>query len=418
MNSSGAQDFTQRLLAWFDCHKRPMPWRETTDPYAIWISETMLQQTQVATVIPYYHRFLEKFPTLAALAGAELSEVLALWAGLGYYRRAKNLHAAAREVVERFSGVLPQTVEELMTLPGIGRYTAGAVASIAFQKKAPVLDGNVSRVLARILKIQKDIALPAVSKELWSVAGGLLTGKAAVRPGDFNQAMMELGATVCLPQNPRCDECPVCQMCEAANAGVQNELPIKTKKSPTPKIRRIALVIHRNTQKSATKSRRGAGGEVLLMQRPMGGLWEGMWEFPAMEVSEKIWAEMAETGGRISLPLRNSGKRRFNWKSRIADEVRQRLGICVELDDWQVAIGHQLTHRLMEYQVLRGRNLVSSGEIRLPTCDGGRYQAFRWVRWRDAAGMPMGRIAGKIAEAAGVEGPGSEKKLGRIGLIK
>src|SRR4051812_9532582 len=198
------------LLDWYDTvhQNRGMPWRQTRDPYAIWLSETMLQQTQVETVKPYYARFLERFPTIEDLAAAPLEQVLALWAGLGYYRRARHLHAAAQHVVEKHGGELPSNVDLLMDLPGVGRYTAGAVGSIAFGLPAPVVDGNVTRVLSRLTAYDKDVGVPANVEFLWNVAGQVVAGSAS-RYGDVNQALMELGATVCTPASPKCDSCPV-----------------------------------------------------------------------------------------------------------------------------------------------------------------------------------------------------------------
>ena len=212
--------------------KRDMPWRKTRDPYAIWLSETMLQQTQVETVKPFYHKFLQQFPTIADLAAADLQEVLKLWAGLGYYRRAKHLHAAAQEIVEKHAGKVPTSAAQLLTLPGVGRYTAGAVASIAFKEPVSVLDGNVMRVLARLTVLRDDIAQPQVKKQLWFIADSLVVGPPPTdRPGDLNQALMELGATVCTPANPCCLLCPLKGFCGAFEAGLTASVPFKSPKA-------------------------------------------------------------------------------------------------------------------------------------------------------------------------------------------
>ena len=189
------------LLAWYDANRRDLPWRRTSDPYAIWVSEAMLQQTRVETVIPYYERFLARFPDIESLATADLDDVLGEWAGLGYYSRARNLRRAAQVVVEDHNGRLPDDIEGLRSLPGVGRYTAGAVASIAFDREEPIVDGNVARVIARLLDIGENIKNPDVERRLWKVAGELARGK---RPGDLNQSIMELGATICTPRSPRC----------------------------------------------------------------------------------------------------------------------------------------------------------------------------------------------------------------------
>ncbi len=259
------------LLEWYDrvSKNRDMPWREMRDPYAIWLSETMLQQTQVETVKPYFARFLERFPTVLALAEAELDSVLAMWAGLGYYRRARHLHAAAKIMLERHGGGVPETVEELMDLPGVGRYTAGAVASIAFGAAVPVVDGNVMRVIARLTGFDGNIADPKNAAYFWEVAGEIVRGVTTEtrrhegtkgheaqkggkektdhesritdhdsgRYGDVNQAMMELGATVCVPAKPACLICPVREFCRAFEEGRQGELPVKGKKKAVPEVR-------------------------------------------------------------------------------------------------------------------------------------------------------------------------------------
>ncbi len=252
----------EALLAWFDRHRRDLPWRRTRDPYAIWVSEVMLQQTQVATVIPYYERFLARFPTVAALARARLSDVLGSWRGLGYYARARALHRAAAEIARR--GAMPRTAEALRELPGFGRYTAGAVASIAFGERAPVLDGNVARVLARYAAIEDDIRAPNVRERLWALADRLVP---ADRPGDFNQALMELGALICTPRGPTCLLCPVSATCEARKRGLVDRIP-----APRKVRARIALSL------ASALVRRGE--RVLLARRAERGLFGGLWELP------------------------------------------------------------------------------------------------------------------------------------------
>jgi len=257
------------LLCWFDRHRRDLPWRRTRDPYAIWISEVMLQQTQVRAVIPYWEGFLARFPDPRALALAPLPDVLAAWRGLGYYARARNLKAAAEEICARFGGELPRTSEELRTLPGFGRYTAGAVASIAFGEASPVVDGNVARVLSRAFEIEGDSADRARDAELWRIAGELVHGE---RPGDFNQALMELGATMCRPEAPSCLLCPIRGQCRALAHGRVDELP-----PPKKRPERIALHLA-----VAAWTRRG---RWLLGRRQDGGLFGGLWDLPSIPVA-------------------------------------------------------------------------------------------------------------------------------------
>lgn len=252
------------LLTFFDTSARPLPWRRTRDPYAVWISEVMSQQTRVETVIPYYDRWLERFPDIAALAAAAEDDVLKAWEGLGYYSRARNLHAAARLLRERHCGALPDSYDALRALPGVGDYTAGAVSSIAFGGRHAAVDGNVRRVLSRLL----DHPAPP-PRLLRDVAGRLVPTD---RPGDFNQALMELGATICRPRAPRCSRCPVASHCAARTAGTQEERPRPRAATPVP------------TFDMATAVVRTLDGRLLIVRRPRGGLLGGMWCFPAAEL--------------------------------------------------------------------------------------------------------------------------------------
>ncbi len=265
IDATRAARIRRKLLRWFDREQREMPWRGTSDPYRIWISETMLQQTQVATVIPYYERFIDRFPTVRSLAEAKIDDVLSHWAGLGYYARARNLHAAARAVVETFGGRLPETVDELTTLPGVGRYTAGAVASIAFNKQTPVVDGNVARVLARLFEIGEDVRTDPGREQVWDLADRLLPRK---RCGDFNQGLMELGATICLPgESARCLLCPLRDDCAARESGRVADLPVRTRPVAVQSETHVVAAIERE-------------GRWLFVQRPSDGLWGGLWEMP------------------------------------------------------------------------------------------------------------------------------------------
>ena len=278
-------NFVPALLAWFDAHQRPMPWRaragQTPNPYHVLLSEAMLQQTQVATVVPYFLRFIDAFPTIDALARANEQQVLRLWQGLGYYSRAHNLLKAARMVVERFDGMVPRTVDELLTLPGVGRYTAGAIASIAYDTHAPILDGNVVRVLCRIDALRRDPRDKAVQFQLWARAESLLPD---CRTGDFNQSMMELGATVCTPKNPSCLICPVRQMCRAQASGIQDRIPPAKQTKPLKAERRWVFCVQR------------CDGKYLIEQRPPIGRWAGMWQFISVEAAtDTITPAVAQT---------------------------------------------------------------------------------------------------------------------------
>jgi A/G-specific adenine glycosylase len=253
------------LLVWWDKNRVALPWRGAADPYAVWVSEVMLQQTQIATVIPYYERWMAALPSVTALAAAPLTQVLKLWEGLGYYSRARNLRVAAQMVVDKYNGRIPTTAKELQKLPGVGRYTAGAIASIAFNEPTPVLDGNVIRVLARLFDLAEDVTKTAVKNHLWGLAADQVPPK---RPGDYNQALMELGQTICLPAAPRCHECPIADPCLARQRGTQLERPVKPPRAAIPHYDVAAGVIWREDSR------------LLIAQRPLDGLLGGLWEFP------------------------------------------------------------------------------------------------------------------------------------------
>lgn len=260
--------FQDDLLYWFEREQRILPWRKNRDAYRVWVSEIMLQQTRVEAVIPYYERFMERFPTTGDLAEAELEEVYKYWEGLGYYSRARNLHSAVQEVQEKYGGEVPNTPEAIHALKGVGPYTAGAILSIAYGLPEPAVDGNVMRVLSRILLLEDDIAKPATRKLFEAIIRVII---ARHNPSFFNQALMELGALICIPRSPRCERCPVAVHCRARAAGIQSELPVKTKaKQGRIEQRAIALI---------GKS----DGTWLIRRRPETGLLANLWEFPHVE---------------------------------------------------------------------------------------------------------------------------------------
>ncbi len=330
----------------------------------------MLQQTQVETVIPYFHRFLERFPTIEDLAAAPLGDVLKSWEGLGYYARARNLHKTAKVIVDKWQGAWPRTVEGLMALPGIGRYTAGAIASLAFDVDAPVLDGNVIRVLCRLFAIERDPKDARVRKDLWAVAESLLPRSAGIpmsaarhrdavpwgTAGEYNEAVMELGALICTPRNPSCGACPLVKACEARKRGLQDQLPIKSKRKPLPHYDVTAAVIRRN-------------GRILIAQRPWGSRLGGLWEFPGGKV---------EPGETLPQCLRR--------------EIREELGIRIKVGKPIISINHAYTHfkitlHAFECEFISGRPQAL------------QVQDFKWVRMSEFKRYAFAKTDLKIISA-------------------
>jgi A/G-specific adenine glycosylase len=274
--------FQKRMLAWFAAHRRELPWRKSRDPYRVWVAEIMLQQTRVAAVMPYYERFLARFPDIESLAHAKQEEVLKLWSGLGYYSRARNLHAAAKEIAEYYAGQFPRELEGALALPGIGRYTAAAVLSIAYDAPLAVLDGNVARVLARLDALRGDLRLPARWKSLAATAQALLAPQAT---GDWNQALMELGETICTPQSPDCESCPVARWCRARAEGLAEEIPAPRRRRAPVRMTIAAAILRDPRGRTVLVRDPGAHDDVVFSR---------MWQFPAVEVARHARAELAQ----------------------------------------------------------------------------------------------------------------------------
>lgn len=328
------------LLRWFDASKRDLPWRRTRDPYRIFVAEYLLQRTRVASGAPYYERFLERFPDVRSLAAASEDEVLRAWEGLGFYRRARNLHQAARVVVEKHGGQIPETAAELEELPGIGPYTAGAVASIAFGKPVAAVDGNVTRVLSRLFRIEVDVTKTSGWREVWSHARALIP---ASRPGSFNQALMELGATICTPASPRCGVCPVATLCLARAAGIQESLP----RGPRARGPRTVPVVFAHIE---------SRGRILLVRRPDSGLLAGLWSLPGGEFY----------GAR-------------NPRAALRDLVKSQTGLDVEIGDSAAPVARTFSHRRWVGMIYRCRPLGNQ----MPDAEA------RWVSAAEALRLPM-----------------------------
>ena len=340
------------LIRWYKKHQRDLPWRRTRNPYAVWVSEIMLQQTQVATVIPYYRRFMKAFPTIKRLAAAREQAVLKAWEGLGYYSRARNLYKAAKRIISDHGGRLPESAEELRQLPGIGRYTAGAIASIAFDLDEPVLDGNVIRVFCRLFLIRKNPKETTIQKRLWRLAHQLLPkGKASI----FNQALMDLGATVCTPKNPRCNDCPLKKHCKARAKNLQERLPAKAKTAPVPHYDIAAGVIWK-------------GKKILIARRKPEGLLGGLWEFPG-------------------------GKRKKNesLEDCVVREIHEELQVKVKVIRPLKTVRHAYSHFRITLHAFECEYL--SGRPKALGC-----AAWKWVTLDDLAHYPFPRANQKILE--------------------
>lgn len=338
------------LLAWYDVAARDLPWRRTRDPYAIWVSEVMLQQTRVETVVGYYARFLERFPTTQALAEASHDAVMAAWSGLGYYRRARLLHEGVREVVARYGGVVPEAAENRRALPGVGRYTAGAIGSIAFDRQEPVVDGNVARVLCRLFAIDSPAEAKVTLQRLWLEAERLVAGP---RPGDLNQALMELGATLCSKRAPRCALCPLRSDCRAHALGRTTELPVARIKAQPTELRLVALVA---TQGSAADP-------SLWLARGETSLFSGLWNLPMVEGHGRADAKALLVASALS--------------GRVATQPKAELT-------------HVLTHRKLMVQLWRVRSA------------SGTPPALRSVRLSDLPTLGISKLTQKAIEQAGL----------------
>jgi A/G-specific adenine glycosylase len=343
--------FRRGLVAWYRRNARPLPWRKSADPYRIWISEIMLQQTTVAAVVPYFERFLARFPTLAALAKANEEEVLRLWEGLGYYSRARNIHKTAWLIVRELGGLFPDEVGRLAELPGIGRYTAGAIASFAFDRRAPIVEANTLRLYCRLLGYRGDPRSAAGQQLLWSFAGQIVPRK---EPGLFNQALMELGATLCTPENANCPRCPVRACCAAFANGWQEQIPIAAARPAVTEVNEVAVAIHRD-------------GRYLMRKRPAGERWAGLWDFVRFASDEN---------GRTSL-------------AQIVRSIHQRTGLAVEIPE---RIG-EIRHSVTRFRITLGCYAAqwSDGEAVNGSCE------FRWVTPRQLTKLPLSVTGRKLA---------------------
>lgn len=351
-NNATLDHLRQSLLVWYEKSGRDLPWRHSCDPYEIWVSEVMLQQTQVKTVIPYYQQWLAQFPAIAALASSDQQQVLKAWQGLGYYARARNLHRAAQQIVQRHDEKFPRQLEQVLSLAGIGRTTAGGILSAAFNQPLAILDGNVKRTLARLIGLP--VPPGQALNQLWQLSAALLD---PVQPRDFNQALMDLGATVCTPQSPACERCPWVFSCQAHALNLQSSLPVRQARSPLlHKLIGVAVIWN-------------AQGQVLIDKRPQNGLLGGLWEFPGGKL------EPGETVPQC-----------------IHREIKEELGIDIEVGDHLITIDHAYTHVSVTLGVYHCRYL--SGQPQPLACD-----EVRWVTLDEIDQYPFPKANTQIITA-------------------
>jgi A/G-specific adenine glycosylase len=354
----------QRLRVWYRQHARDLPWRRIRDPYAIWISEIMLQQTQVATVERYFPKFMAAFPTVAALAAAPEQQVMRLWEGLGYYRRARQLHAAAKKIIAEHGGRFPSDMDTLRQLPGIGRYTAGAILSIAFDIPAPILEANTLRLLSRLLAFRGDTASGTGQKLLWQTAEDLLPKRGS---GQFNQALMELGSLICTPRNPRCNQCPLKLLCPTNRDGLQNHIPALRTQPMVEDVQEAAVVIVRH-------------GRVLLRKCVAGERWAGLWDFPRFPLPKTIKPR----------PSVASDKHK-----NIANSVRQLAGITISSPQQFVTLRHSVTRFRITLDCFTAR--CNGSTQRIVTASNNGHGQLQWVKPEELEDFPMNTTGRKLS---------------------
>jgi A/G-specific adenine glycosylase len=348
------RQISRRILAWYHRHSRRLPWREASNPYHIWVSEVMLQQTQVATVIPYFRNFLSCFPTVEALARAPLDDVLKAWENLGYYARARNMHKAAKEIVRSFGGKIPKTRDDLVRLPGVGDYTAGAILSIAFGTPCAAVDANIRRVICRLFAIRTPLDKSQTIKHIATMARRLVPEKA---PGEFNQGLMDLGATICAPKKPRCHDCPVQKECQAFLQGIQEIVPVKRRRAPIPHYHMTAAVIPDKK------------GRLLFVQRPDEGLLGGLWKLP---------------GGRK--------KQKENLADCVRRTTHEELGIRIQVGKEIAKVKHIYTHFRITLHAFMCT--LKSGKPKALAC-----KEWRWTATAASMDFAFSKADRKILEA-------------------
>lgn len=398
MNNTGLMDAAQKrrfrtaVLSWYERHGRKLPWRESADPYRIWLSEIMLQQTTVAAVVPYFERFVARFPDVDSLAAAPVDEVLKLWEGLGYYSRARNLHRAAQVLVTDYAGQFPMDVAALQSLPGIGRYTAGAISSFAFDQPAAIVEANTERLYARLLALQEDVRSTASQKLLWQFAEELIPQK---RPGDFNQALMDIGSSICRPQDPDCDRCPLVKLCGAFQSGLQDRVPVRKARTAITAVNELAVILY-------------AEGRFLLRRRSQSERWAGMWDFVRFEI---------EDSDVVALPFTQQHRESKQPPKAVGKAIATGAGIRRKTKSLFSAAGENLPEsfqdRIRQQSNFEARRIVASMEfsysvtrykVRLLcfVCEAaqavlGNSDEMEWFALSDVGSLPLSATGRRIA---------------------
>ena len=378
IDSAHRRKLQSAVLKWYDMHGRRLPWRDSADAYRIWLSEIMLQQTTIAAVVPYFERFTAKFPNVVTLAAADIDEVLRLWEGLGYYSRARNLHKAAQLIVQHHDGQFPRDVQSLQELPGIGRYTAGAIGSFAFDQRVPIVEANTERLYARLMALLDDVRSAVSQRTLWDFAAAIVPKK---RPGDFNQAVMDIGSTICRPQDPDCVCCPLVACCAAFAGGLQQELPRRKPRVAITSVDEICVVVRRR-------------GKYLLRRRSEGERWAGMWDFVRLEI------DAAELRQLPIVALRTRSKKSTNARSLITsaavslpETVQRRVHDQVGVRFGAIIAATEFTYSVTRYRV----------RLRSFLCEGfdsrtSRAKGVQWFNEAELAELPLSRTGRLVSE--------------------
>ncbi len=379
IDSARRRKLRTAVLKWYDTHQRRLPWRESADAYRIWLSEIMLQQTTIAAVVPYFERFTSKFPDVAALAAADVDDVLRLWEGLGYYSRARNLHKAAQMIVRDLDGQFPPDVESLQKLPGIGRYTAGAICSFAYDQPVPIVEANTERLYARLIALADDVRSTANQRTLWDFAAEIVPNE---RPGDFNQALMDIGSTICRPKDPDCEHCPLVRCCAAFSNGLQHELPRRKARVAITAVDEICVIVRRKDQ-------------YLLRRRTEEERWAGMWDFVRFEIDEAELLQLPFTAlePRAKTKLGNARNLFASAADALPETIQRKV-----LEQVGVGLGRVIAATEFTYSVTRYRVRLMSFLCDIASARGSKMKDAQWFSAAKLAELPLSRTGRQVVE--------------------